>query len=549
MQLKQETLLQGGRYRIEQVLGQGGFGITYLAIQSGLERKVAIKEFFMKELCERDISTNYVTQVTESNKATVNRFKEKFLKEARHIAKLNHPHIVRIIDVFEENSTAYYVMEYAENGSLSEKVRKQGTLSEAAATRYILQVAAALDYIHKHKMNHLDVKPANILINEKNEAVLIDFGLSKQYDFITGNQTSTTPVGISHGYAPLEQYKEGGVQEFSPETDIYALGATFFKMLTGITPPNASDVNEDGVSVDQLKANGVSRQAITVICKAMEGRKRDRIKDVCFFIEGLKGIPLEDDNTTPLANGNNSPKVQKSLLRKWICSIIAAITIASISYMVYNHHFFNNAQNNIVTDSMLDNIVSDRNQEDTVQGKSDEINGHRFVDLGLSVKWATCNVGAERPQENGDYFAWGETNTKSDYSESNSITFDKAMEDIAGNAEYDAASANWGKPWRLPTEKECRELIESCKWTWTSLNGGYCGYHIISKINGNSIFLPAAGRFKGELHDGNEMLGRYWSSTPRSRIGKINCLAFDNSRFVLNRDIRSNGYSVRPVSE
>lgn len=288
-QLTTNTLLQGGRYKIEKVLGQGGFGITYLAIQSGLERKVAIKEFFMKELCGRDESTSHVTLGTEGSRETVTRFREKFLKEARNIAKLNHPNIVRIIDVFEENGTAYYVMEYAENGSLADKVKREGYLTEPVATRYIKQVAEALDYIHQQKMNHLDVKPANIMLNEKDEAVLIDFGLSKQYDATTGNQTSTTPVGISHGYAPIEQYKEGGVQDFSPETDIYALGATFFKLLTGITPPSATDIMEDGLPIQELKAKVVSSDAIAAISKAMEPRKRDRIKNASLFIEGLKG--------------------------------------------------------------------------------------------------------------------------------------------------------------------------------------------------------------------------------------------------------------------
>ena len=287
--LQSNSLLQGGRYKIIKSLGQGGFGITYLAIQSGLERKVAIKEFFMKELCERDESTSHVTLGTEGSRETVNRFREKFLKEARNIAKLNHPYIVRIIDVFEENGTAYYVMEYAEGGSLADKVKNQGYLSEPVATRYILQVAEALSYIHKQKMNHLDVKPANIMLNEKDESVLIDFGLSKQYDATTGNQTSTTPVGISEGYAPMEQYKQGGVGAFSPETDIYALGATFFKLLTGTTPPSASDVNEDGVPVNELHAKGISQSAIDVICKAMEGRKKDRMHDVREFISALKG--------------------------------------------------------------------------------------------------------------------------------------------------------------------------------------------------------------------------------------------------------------------
>ena len=283
-ELNAGSYLQNGKYRIIGMLGQSGFGITYLAVQSGLERKVAIKEFFMKDLCNRDGSTSHVTLGTEGSRETVARFREKFLKEARNIARLNHPHIVRIHDIFEENGTAYYVMEYAENGSLADLLKRKGCLSEPDATRYILQVAEALAYIHAENMNHLDVKPANILLNDRNEAILIDFGLSKQYDALTGGQTSTTPVGISEGYAPMEQYKQGGVSEFSPETDIYALGATFFKLLTGKTPPSASDVFEDGVPVDELKARGVSQPVIDLIVQAMEPKKKNRMKNVRLFL-------------------------------------------------------------------------------------------------------------------------------------------------------------------------------------------------------------------------------------------------------------------------
>ena len=286
--LQPNTILQNGKYKIIEMLGQGGFGITYLAMQSGLERKVAIKEFFMKEVCERDPETSHVTLGTEGGRETVLRYREKFMKEARNIAKLSHKNIVRIIDVFEENNTSYYVMEYVENGSLADKVNREGYLSEPVATRYILQVADALDYIHQQKMSHLDVKPANIMLNAKDETVLIDFGLSKQYDAATGNQTSSTPVGISEGFAPMEQYKKGGVGEFSPKTDIYSLGATFFCLLTGVRPPSASDVFEDGLPIEKLKARGVSQKAIDIICKAMEGRKKDRLDDVAAFINGLK---------------------------------------------------------------------------------------------------------------------------------------------------------------------------------------------------------------------------------------------------------------------
>ena len=210
------------------------------------------------------------------------------------MARLNHPNIVRIHDIFEENGTAYYVMEYAEGGSLADKVKRLGYVPEPDAVRYIRQIADALGYIHMQKMNHLDVKPANIMLSEADDAILIDFGLSKQYDATTGNQTSTTPVGISDGYAPMEQYRPGGVGEFSPETDVYSLGATFFKLLTGVTPPSASDVNEDGVPVAELKAKGVSQASIDVICKAMEGRKKDRIKGIDSFVRllGNTSVPI-----------------------------------------------------------------------------------------------------------------------------------------------------------------------------------------------------------------------------------------------------------------
>ena len=301
------SYLQNGKYRIIGMLGQGGFGITYLAVQSGLERKVAIKEFFMKDLCNRDGSTSHVTLGVEGNRGTVERFREKFLKEARFIGRLNHPHIIHVHEIFDENGTAYYVMDYAEGGSLADLVKREGHLSEPEAIRYILQVAEALAYIHGENMNHLDVKPANILLNDCNEAVLIDFGLSKQYDALTGGQTSTTPVGISEGYAPMEQYKQGGVSEFSPETDIYALGATFFKLLTGKTPPSASDVFEDGVPVDELKARGVSQEAIWVIKNAMEPKKKDRMKDVRLFL-ALK----QDSKIEPSPSSQHSSPSQHS---------------------------------------------------------------------------------------------------------------------------------------------------------------------------------------------------------------------------------------------
>ena len=291
MTLQQDYTLQDGNYRILKVLGQGGFGITYLAIQVRLDRKVAIKEFFMKDFCERNETTRQVTLGTAGSREMVNSCRKKFLKEAKHIAKLHHPNIIRIIDVFDENSTSYYVMEYIEGGSLSNKLGTTG-LSMSDATRYILQVAEALKYIHKQNIAHLDIKPSNIMLNGNDEIVLIDFGVSKQYDFSTGGQTSVSPVGCSSGYAPLEQYDPNGVKDFSPQTDIYSLGATYFKLLTGITPPNAFGITKDFLQ-ENLKAKGVPTAVISIICKLMEKLKENRFSDVCSFIEGLNSISLQ----------------------------------------------------------------------------------------------------------------------------------------------------------------------------------------------------------------------------------------------------------------
>lgn len=196
-------------------------------------------------------------------------------------------------------------MEYAVGGSLADKVKHEGYLSKPVATRYILQVAEALKYIHQHNMNHLDVKPGNIMLNEKDEAVLIDFGLSKQYDTATDTPTSTNISGLSEGYAPLEQY-DGSIKKFAPEIDVYSLGATFFKLLTGSTPPTASVVNNEGLAVDKLKNKGVSAKAISIIVKAMEGRRKDRMKDIQTFIDMMNATEASafetsepEDNTIP----------------------------------------------------------------------------------------------------------------------------------------------------------------------------------------------------------------------------------------------------------
>ena len=306
--LRSNSTLQGGKYRIIKKLGQGGFGITYLAEDTMLEGKVAIKEFFFKEYCERNELTCHVTVPTSNNRDTVQRFKQKFIKEAKTIFRLNHPNIVRILDVFEENDTAYYVMEYIEGESLSDMVTRRGAIPFAEAIGYVKAAAEALMYIHSKKINHLDIKPGNLMKrNDDGEIVLIDFGVAKQYDLATSQGTTTTPVGISCGYSPTEQYRKNGVQTFSPQSDVYSLAATLFKLLTGNTPPEAMEIQDEGLPVAELQAKHIPSTVISAIAMAMKGR-HERTQSVELFIANLQKT---EDSFNVVENQQKTENIQK----------------------------------------------------------------------------------------------------------------------------------------------------------------------------------------------------------------------------------------------
>lgn len=180
---------------------------------------------------------------------------------------------------------------------------------------------------------------------------------------------------------------------------------------------------------------------------------------------------------------------------------------------------------------------------------SGSIGGYDYVDLGLSVKWATCNVGASSPSGYGDYYAWGETSTKSEYTEENSRTSGKQPGNICGNSSYDVARYKWGSPWRLPSASEIQELVDNCTWEWTTMNG-VSGYKVTSKRNSNYIFLPAAGWRAGSSIDYCGSYGLYWSGTPYESFSYDACrLYFDSGYHYRNWNGRYYGQSVRPVAE
>jgi serine/threonine-protein kinase len=282
--------LQGGKYTIIKVLGQGGFGITYLAEQTGLGMKVAIKEFFLKGSCQRDSSTSRVSVPVTDNKELVVKCLKKFKSEARKIASLNNDHIVSIIDIFDENGTSYYVMKYLDGGSLADRIR-HSSLSEENALSIIREVADALKTIHANNLLHLDIKPANILFDDYGRAVLIDFGVSKYVDDQKDTMTTSSLVGFSRGFAPLEQVN-ATVTALSPATDIYSLGATLYNLVVGITPPDAAYVMDTGLPVFPAE---ISLGVRNVIEKAMQPRRKDRPQDINAFLETLPHEEFSDE--------------------------------------------------------------------------------------------------------------------------------------------------------------------------------------------------------------------------------------------------------------
>ena len=280
MHLQQDALLQGRKYKIVRFISAGGFGCTYEGLHVMLKKRVAIKEFFVKDFCNRDEADMTVSVGITSKTALVNKLKNKFIEEAQSVNALKHPNIVNVYDVFEENGTAYYVMDYIDGASLNDIVKANGALSEKKTVKYILQVADALKYVHSCNRLHLDIKPGNIMIDKDDNAILIDFGTSKQYDEEAGENTSTL-MGKTPGYAPLEQMGND-VVKFMPSTDIYALGATLYKILTGITPPSAT-LLASGEELDPIPSS-VSETVRNAVYKAMQTNKKMRPQTISEFV-------------------------------------------------------------------------------------------------------------------------------------------------------------------------------------------------------------------------------------------------------------------------
>ena len=290
-QLQPGTVIHGTHndYRIERVLGQGSFGITYVAnvrlkgrlgaIES--TAMVAIKEFFLRDVSSR----NGLRVFSVSDSTLCSDYRRDFLREAQNLSRLDNDHIVKVLETIEENDTVYYVMEYLSGGNLDQHILSHGKLSCREALDIAIQIGEALKCMHAQHMLHLDLKPLNVMRGEDGHIVLIDFGLSKCFG-ADGQPESSTRIGQgTTGYAPIEQHSFNKADGFMPTLDIYALGATLFKMLTGSVPPEASVVLNEGLPVDELSSAGVPPAIIALVERAMQPLRRMRHQTVDEFID------------------------------------------------------------------------------------------------------------------------------------------------------------------------------------------------------------------------------------------------------------------------
>ena len=544
-----------GHYRVVRHISSGGYGITYEVEHNNLKARCCMKEFFMRGINQR--VGDRVTVSVEENCASFEQMRAKFLHEAQRMARLRNPYVVRVTDCFEQNDTAYYVMDLIDGQSLSDVMKAQGrAFTEAEVRQMLPQMLDALRAIHASGIYHLDLKPANIMQDKDGHLCLIDFGASKQMSLEETRTLSTsTALCYTPGFAPDELIQSAS-KYIGPWTDFYCLGATLYNLLTRETPPEAADVKYRGESAFRFPPS-VSPQMQQLVRWLMQPDYPQRPKSVEEIETRLKSIGQQSSvspavpkvrsvdtvrqqsKDTVRVTRKAEPERDKDVRKKTIGLVGVIFGALAVVAVIVLFVLFRGG-----------NII-----EEMAYKACPDNNHPHMIDLGLpsGTLWACCNVGAKAPKEYGDYFAWGETRTKAVYSwdtygyGSSDDNVKNIGSDIAGT-KYDAATVNWGTPWRIPTKEQCEELKDHCKSEWTTMNNVKgCKF---TGPSGDFIFLPAAGlRWKGELdYEGND--GFYCSSSlHESSQSVIYFLCFSSGHADMCDSELYHGRSVRPVCQ
>lgn len=367
--LPKGTILHNGKrkYKVEKVLGTGGFGITYKVSSTVMVDNVAINTFFaMKEYflssCYRG-DDGATMLFSPTMKIEVEQSLNDFITEAKRLNSLGHKsdNIVKVNEVFKENDTAYYIMEYLEGGNLQEYVRRNGALSETEAIALITPIAHAVDALHSERILHLDIKPENIVLKKKRDTeeitpVLIDFGLVKHFDSKGKPTTRLAAKGASDGFAPMEQYTT--IDSFAPTLDVYALGATLYYLLKGKNPPKAFDVESSEIIASSLPVS-VGEATKRAIANAMQKSKFDRTPSVIAFLSCWETKELEPSTqatkTSKFKNGGKQGNKNKKVIKIAFGVLFFSLLIFGVALAI--HSLSNNTQETkdvtkIYTDSL-----------------------------------------------------------------------------------------------------------------------------------------------------------------------------------------------------
>ena len=330
-------------YEIKEILGQGGFGITYLAHDTNLDEDVAIKEFLPIELAMRE-SDFSIHPLSDGHKDNYEWGLDRFIKEARTLTKFKHPSIVRVRSVFKENNTAYMVMEYEHGESLQELLTRRKTLEEVELIKIIIPLLAGLETVHETGFIHRDIKPANIFIRQDDSPLLLDFGSARQ---ALGEETKTLTSLVSAGYAPFEQYYSKS-DEQGAYTDIYGLGATLYRAVTGIGPMDAVDrsrsilqTSKDTiVTATEIAKGKYSERFLAAIDHALMFKSEDRPQTVAEWRKEFElpadpikeAITIEQQVTQPEATALARQQDKKLIPLMTIVFFAALISLVATIY-------------------------------------------------------------------------------------------------------------------------------------------------------------------------------------------------------------------------
>lgn len=569
--LPEGTLLKGGEYRVVGYMASGGFGNTYEVEHEGrLHKHMAVKEFFIRGVNTRQ--GTHVTVSVEDNRADFNRMQRKFFAEAERLAQLDHPHIVEVSDFFEENDTAYYVMKLISGQPLNKVMAEHGAMGTDRVCDILRQVLSALKYVHAQHLYHLDLKPANIMQNAEGHCWLIDFGASKQMSDDDGHTLTTTALPYTPRYAPLEQVGQN-MEDIGPWTDFYALGATLYHLLTAQTPPKPDKVNEDGeaafVFPDGMDAT--MRQLILWMMQPRRSQRPQSVEEIERWLEvnpvgkpaakkeepkappavkkeEPKAAPAADKDVPTVKSTDSKPTRAGSATRlqskkkpskaPWVWAGVCAVAAVVLVLFIVSQKKTVEQKKAVEAPSSSFTLCPDGNHP-------------HAIDLGLpsGTKWACCNIGAATPEGYGDYFRWGETTpTKEGDTEAIYPYHVVDIGDDISGTRYDAATANWGTDWQMPTEEQMQELEDNCSYEWTTLDG-VAGAKVTGG-NGRSFFLPASGyrgNSSGSLY-GVGSYGYYWSASANGSYYGRNLYFGSGGWYWVNND-RAYGFSIRAVAE